>query len=97
MNQMKQADLKALAERWPSAIVSRQEVRKFSGGIISEKSLANLDSQGLGPAGRLRIEREIAYPVHSLIIWLEACDIAGLMEAAHVTDLDEIRRMTEAL
>jgi hypothetical protein len=72
MNITKQVDLKALADRWPSAYVSRQEVRKFSGGIISEKSLANLDSLGLGPAGRLRIGRKIAYSVPSLIEWLES-------------------------
>ena len=72
MNPTKQGDLKGLAERWPSAFVARQEARKFSGGIISEKSLANLDSQGLGPAGRLRIGRKIAYSVSSLIEWLES-------------------------
>jgi hypothetical protein len=72
MNTTKQVDLKDLADRWPSAYVSRQEVRKFTGGIISEKSLANLDSQGLGPAGRLRSGRKIAYSVSSLIEWLES-------------------------
>jgi hypothetical protein len=47
MDPTKQVDLKALADRWPSAIVSRQEVRKFTGGIISEQGLENLDSRGL--------------------------------------------------
>lgn len=72
MNPIKQVDLKDLADRWPSAIVSRQEVGKFTGGIISEKSLANLDSLGLGPANRIRIGRKIAYSVSSLIEWLES-------------------------
>jgi hypothetical protein len=72
MNPTKQADLKELAIRWPSAFVSRQEVRNFSGGIINEKTLANLDSLGMGPAGRIRIGRKITYSVSSLIEWLES-------------------------
>jgi len=32
---------KELVERWPSAFVSRTEVRKFSGGALTSKSLAN--------------------------------------------------------
>jgi hypothetical protein len=64
--------LKTLADKWPSSIVARQEAKKFSGGIISEKSLANMDSKGEGPKGRFRIGRKIAYPVSSLIEWLES-------------------------
>jgi len=72
MNTTKHTDLKDLANHWPSAFVSRQEVRNFSGGIINEKTLANLDSLGMGPAGRIRIGRKIAYSVSSLIMWLES-------------------------
>jgi hypothetical protein len=64
--------LKTLADKWPSSFVARQEAKKFSGGIISEKTLANLDSQGIGPAGRLRIGRKVAYTVESLIEFLES-------------------------
>lgn len=64
-------DLKGLSERWPSSMVSRTEIGRFTGGIISEKYLANLDSQGIGPLGRIRVGRKVAYPVESLIAWLE--------------------------
>lgn len=37
-------DLKQLKEKWPSSVVSRTEIRKFTGGLISEKYIANLDS-----------------------------------------------------
>ena len=37
-----------MAERWPSAIVARTEIEKFSGGLMTGKYLANLDSQGVG-------------------------------------------------
>lgn len=61
-----------LAAKWPSAWVARTEAKDFSGGLISEKYLANLDSQGKGPAGRIRCGRKVAYPVHEFVKWLEA-------------------------
>ena len=63
-------DLKHLAVKWPSSIVARKRVSEFSGGILSEKYLANLDSQGLGPE-RLYIGRQVAYPVGTLVEWME--------------------------
>ncbi|MBC8393442.1 MAG: hypothetical protein H8E17_12855 [Deltaproteobacteria bacterium] len=62
----------SMAERWPSSFVARTEVKHFTGGIISEKYLANLDCQGKGPAGRIRTGRKISYPVASFIEWLES-------------------------
>jgi hypothetical protein len=68
---MQKVEFHRLAERWKSAWVSRQEIGSFTGGVISEKYLANLDSRGLGPKGRIRCGRKICYPVDSLIVWLE--------------------------
>jgi len=62
----------SMAEKWPSTWVARTEAERFTGGIISEKYLANLDSAGKGPAGRVRIGRKIAYPVSEFIKWLES-------------------------
>ena len=64
-------DLKILADKWPSSIVARKEVGKFSGGLLSPKYIANLDSIGKGPGNRLRVGRLVVYPVDSLIQWLE--------------------------
>lgn len=61
----------SMAEKWPSSFVARQEMKNFTGGIISEKYIANLDSQGKGPAGKVRIGRKVAYPVTEVITWLE--------------------------
>ena len=61
-----------MAERWPSCWVARTEAEKFTGGLISEKYLANLDCVNKGPAGRIRIGRKIVYPVQEFIKWLEA-------------------------
>lgn len=64
--------IESLAARWPSAWVARTDVRDFSGGLISEKYIANLDSSGDGPEGRFRVGRKICYPVSSLCSWLQA-------------------------
>jgi hypothetical protein len=64
-------DLSHLKAEWPSSIVARTEIRDFTGGAVSEKHLANLDSLGQGPKGRIRLGRKIAYRVDSLISWLE--------------------------
>jgi hypothetical protein len=72
-------DFSLLAKKWPSSFVARQEVEKFTGGMVSVKYLANLDCQGLGPKGRIKVGRKIAYSVDSFVEWLEsrACLIEG--------------------
>ena len=68
---MKKGDLSILAEKWQSAIVSRDRVEDFSGGLITQKYIANLDSAGKGPRGRFKIGRKTVYPVDLFIEWLE--------------------------
>jgi len=58
------------AERWPSDLVARSEVRAFSGGLLNPKSLANLDCLGLGPE-RVRVGAKVAYTLEGLVSWLE--------------------------
>lgn len=62
----------AMADKWPSEWVARTEAERFTGGMISEKYLANLDSAKKGPAGRIRCGRKVLYPVAEFIAWLEA-------------------------
>jgi len=63
-------DFKSLKEKWPSSIVAREEIKNFTGGAISEKYMANLDSQQQGPES-FRLGHKRVYPVDSLINWLE--------------------------
>jgi hypothetical protein len=65
-------NLAAMAENWPSAIVARDELHRFTGGLISPKTQANLDSIGEGPVDAIRIGRKVVYPVKSYIKWLES-------------------------
>ena len=60
-----------MKERWPSAVVARQEMKSFTGGAVSDRYLANLDAQGAGPEGRFNIGRKVCYPVENVIKWLE--------------------------
>jgi len=61
-----------MVERWPSSLVARREIGKFSGGILSSRYLANLDALGEGPSDRLRIGRQIVYKTAEVAAWLEA-------------------------
>ena len=72
MNQSSVSNLlQQMAANWPSPIVARTEIEKFTGGLISEKYQANLDSAGKGPEGRIRIGRKVAYPVNAYLTWLK--------------------------
>ena len=68
---MEKIDLGILIDKWPSAMVARDQVENFSGGAISAKYLANLDCKGEGPPGRFRIGRKVVYFADSLASWLE--------------------------
>ncbi len=63
--------LQSLAEKWPSSLVARSEVSRFSGGILHPRTMANWDSLRTGCPGRVRIGNKIAYPVTELIRFLE--------------------------
>jgi len=56
-----------LKENWPSPIVARHEVGKFSGGLLNPRTMANCDSLGTGIPGKITVGRRVAYPVDALI------------------------------
>lgn len=66
-----EVNLSPLAARWPSSLVAREKIAEFTGGILTPKTLANLDATGEGPKGRITVGRKVAYPVDLLIDWLE--------------------------
>lgn len=65
-----QIDLSALADKWPSGIVPRKEIGKFTAGLYTPGYMANLDSIGDGPDG-FYIGRQKVYSVPVLIEWLQ--------------------------
>lgn len=60
-----------LKKAWPSTLVARSEVGRFTGGVVSPRYCANLDSLGLGCKERIRIGRKVAYPVEAFVDWLK--------------------------
>ena len=68
---MGEIDLRILMDNWFSPMVTRDQVEKFSGGMVSKKYMANLDCKGEGPSGRFRVGRKVVYPVAELVTWLE--------------------------
>jgi hypothetical protein len=68
---MRKNELRTMVEKWPSSVVARNEIKSFTGGAFTGKTLANFDSQGTGPEGRFKMGRQTVYPIDSLIVWLE--------------------------
>lgn len=69
---MHDIDLSNLANGWPSTYVTRNQLAKFTGGMVTPGSMAVFDSKGEGPAGRFIVNRKTAYTVKNVIEWLEA-------------------------
>lgn len=62
---------KQLSETWSSPFVSRTEVSQFSGGIVSPKTLANADSEGIGPQNKYYLgKRKVFYLATDLAEWI---------------------------
>jgi hypothetical protein len=86
------ADFSELAKTWKRPFVKRKDVGEFSGGILHPRTMANLDSKGEGPAGRIRLGGKVAYPVKSLISWMEKRDKIKKMKTLHNSDISEARK-----
>ena len=71
MNEKWKEDWKEkMIAKWPSAIVARTHIEQFSGGLLTQNHMRNLDSKGKGP-NKLTFGRKVAYPVQDLINWME--------------------------
>lgn len=59
-----------LANAWGAPLVFRTEVKKFSGGLLHPRTMANLDSLGQGP-GKILIGKRAAYRTDRLVAWMK--------------------------
>jgi hypothetical protein len=64
-------DFATIKTKWPD-IFSRQEAEKLTGGVVKARTLANLDSLGLGPSGSFKIGRKKCYDRDKFVEWLQA-------------------------
>ena len=63
-------DFKAMREKWESAVVARDKVGKFSGGLLHPRTMSNLDAKGKGPKRFRMGNRKVGYFVDDLIAWM---------------------------
>lgn len=56
-----------LKEMYPNGFVARTEIKNATGGAISPRYMANLDSEGVGVPNAFRIGVKVCYPVDDLI------------------------------
>lgn len=64
-------DVYAELERTLPPVISRSDVPRLLGGLISAGRLANLDCLGLGPP-RINLGRKVGYPRTSFLAWMRA-------------------------
>lgn len=60
-----------LIASWPSPIVARSEVGRFSGGVLHPRTCANKDALGEG-CGKIVIGGKVCYDRDVLAKWIEA-------------------------
>ena len=61
-----------MVDKWQSPVVPRTEIGPFSGRMMSEKYLANLDCAGKGPEGSFYCGRKRCYPTINTAVWLQS-------------------------
>lgn len=54
------------------AVFTREEAAKNLGCLLSAKTLANYDAQGLGPWVKQRIGKKVVYDRKTFLAWLES-------------------------
>jgi len=58
-----------MVDKWPSAVVTRPEIVRFTGGLMKGSYVANLDSRNEGPP-RQRSGQKWIYPTKPFAAWL---------------------------
>ena len=68
----KHTNLKDLKFNWSAPFVARDQriLDQITGGLVNAKTMANEDSRGTGPEGRVKFGRKVAYPTEAFIKWL---------------------------
>jgi hypothetical protein len=82
---------KEMKKRWPSNVVVRADVGRFTGGILSPGSAKNIDSYGKGIPGAMRVGKKIVYSVDGVIEYLKSQTrtvAPRIIEENNVMDLD---------
>ncbi len=54
------------------AVFTREEAARQLGGLLSAKTLANMDAHGTGPTLKQRIGKKVAYERETFLSWLKS-------------------------
>jgi hypothetical protein len=67
----KVVDPAELERQYGAPIVARDQrcLDRATGSMINSRTLANLDSQGLGPEGKIKIGRKVGYMAGPFFRW----------------------------
>ena len=68
---MNKIDFTEMAKAWGCPFVAREELKRFTGGLLSPRYAANLDAQRKGIEGRIRCGRKVLYPALAVVKFLE--------------------------
>ena len=59
-----------MAEAWKAPVVTRTEVKRFSGGALAGKTLANLKSAGHQGPESIKFRGRVCYETQKLADWM---------------------------
>lgn len=51
-------------------VIAREEVKHFTGGLVSPQTIAHADCKGRGPADAFRVGRKVGYKSRALAEWM---------------------------
>ena len=73
----------------PAGYILRTNLSEKTGGLLHGRTMANLDSMGEGIPGRISIGRKVAYPVESVVQYLQSRVSVTLPNTVNLTLNDE--------
>ena len=65
-------DFTQIIKNNPSGYILRTNLSEKTGGLLHGRTMANLDSQKIGIPGKISIGRKVAYPVQSVVEYLQS-------------------------
>jgi hypothetical protein len=69
---METPDFSQIIKNNPSGYILRTKLHEKTGGLLHGRTMANRDSLGEGIPGRISIGRKVAYPVESVVQYLQS-------------------------
>ena len=69
---MNKPDFTQIIKNNPSGYILRTNLSEKTGGLLHGRTMANLDSQNIGIPGKISIGRKVAYPVQSVVEYLQS-------------------------